>query len=88
MVTKYQCIYFEFQESYHTLLTSDFVIPTEENFDILDANGNGILTWSEYKSIHNLKSKVLNKGVPGLSAILELKKPADSGKKLSILEPR
>ena len=84
----YLSIYFEFQESYHILLTSDFVSPTEENFNILDANGNGILTWSEWKSFHNLKSKVPNNGVPGLRAFSELKNPADSGEKLRILEPR
>ena len=62
---------------YHTHMN----ITTEENFDILDANGNGILTWSEWKSFYN-------KGVPGLSAFSELKNPADSAKKLRILEPR
>ena len=57
-------------------------ITTEENFDILDANGNAILTF------HNLKSKVPNKGVPGLPAFSELENPDDSGEKLHILEPR
>ena len=50
-------------------------ITTEENFDILDANGNRILTFH-------------NKEVPGLPAFLELENPNDSGEKLRILEPR
>ena len=57
-------------------------ITAEENFDILDANGNRMLTF------HNLKSKVPNKGVPGLRSFSELKNPADSAEKLRILEPR
>ena len=60
-------------------------ITTEDNFDkfnILDANGNEILTF------HNLKSKVPNKGVPRLRAFSELKNPDDSGEKLHILKPR
>ena len=63
---------------YHTHMN----ITAEENFDILDANGNRMLTF------HNLKSKVPNKGVPGLRAFSELKNPDDSGGKLRILEPR
>ena len=58
------------------------ITTSEENFDILDANGNAILTF------HNLKSKVPNKGVPRLRAFSELKSPDDSGEKLRILEPR
>ena len=50
-------------------------ITTEENFDILDANGNRILTFH-------------NKGVPGLPAFSELKNPNDSGEKLRILDLR
>ena len=67
---------------YNTHMNITANITAGENFDILDANGNRILTF------HNLKSKVPNKGVPGLRAFSELKKPDDSGGKLRILEPR
>ena len=62
----YNCHYL-----YHTHMN----ITTEENFDILDANGNRILTFH-------------NKEVPGLPAFLELENPNDSGEKLRILKPR
>merc|ERR1712086_190694 len=29
-----------------------FVCPTKANFDFFDADGNGILTWDEWKSLH------------------------------------
>merc|ERR1719203_67777 len=29
-----------------------FDCPTEADFDFFDADGNGILTWSEWKSLH------------------------------------
>ena len=43
-------IFFTFQETYCEDLP--FNCPTKANFDYFDADGNGILTWSEWKSLH------------------------------------
>ena len=60
---------------YNTHMNITMNITTEENFDILDANGNRILTFH-------------NKAVPGLPSFSELENPNDSGEKLHILKPR
>ena len=38
-----------FQEMYCNDLT--FACPTKDDFDFFDADGNGILTWSEWKTL-------------------------------------
>ena len=29
-----------------------FACPTKDDFDFFDADGNGILTWSEWETLH------------------------------------
>ena len=79
-------VFFIFQESYQNLLKSELVSQTKDDFDIFDADGNGIITWSEWKSLQNLKSKFPNKEGPELQALL--KKSADSDEKSLKLDPR
>ena len=75
-----------FQESYQNLLKIELVGQTKDDFDNFDADGDGVITWSEWKSFQNLKSKFPNKGVPELQALL--KKSADSDEKSPKLDPR
>merc|ERR1712037_803704 len=42
------------QEKYRKLLSVKFVSPTKEHFEYVDADRNGILTWSELKSPQHL----------------------------------
>ena len=44
-------IFFIFQELYCDDLP-EITCPTKEDFEFFDMDGDGILTWSEWKSVH------------------------------------